>query len=187
MIVHSCVVDSGLQEFIDILDTRGCSLDPLLLPDLDYSTDLIAGQGTHVYKYADRDTLFFQCQISISNKPRNAMCARPDCTSDPKIVREHPSILVGGQLNVRTPRMSRNDLNFEVMEVVDVSSRLQAIENFNNQSIILPKPQKQIKNPEICFPFEALILFIGWLFIIAISGFLIIYLRCKRCRTYTIN
>ncbi|GMS82246.1 hypothetical protein PENTCL1PPCAC_4421, partial [Pristionchus entomophagus] len=33
----------------------------------------------HVYKYADRNQLFYQCQISISVKEPNAECARPQC------------------------------------------------------------------------------------------------------------
>uniref|UniRef100_A0A914Q8G6 ZP domain-containing protein n=1 Tax=Panagrolaimus davidi TaxID=227884 RepID=A0A914Q8G6_9BILA len=191
MIVHSCVVDSGLREFIDILDRRGCALDSLLLPDLEYSTDLIAGQQTQVYKYADRDTLFFQCQISISAKKHNSICPRPDCISSPiassseEESKRQPPIIVKEELNVRIPR--KIDYNFEVLEIVDVSSRLQAIENFGNETINLPKPQKQIKDPEICFPFAATFLFFGWLFIIAVSGFLIIYLRIKRSRAYIVN
>uniref|UniRef100_A0AC34GEN5 ZP domain-containing protein n=1 Tax=Panagrolaimus sp. ES5 TaxID=591445 RepID=A0AC34GEN5_9BILA len=154
MIVHSCVVDSGLREFIDILDRRGCALDSMLLPNLEYSTDLIAGQQTQVYKYADRDTLFFQCQISISAKSHNSICPRPDCINPPLEAedekRKHQlPIIVNEQLNVRIPRKS-DVYYFEVLEIVDVSSRLQAIENFGNEIINLPKPQKQIKNPEIC-------------------------------------
>uniref|UniRef100_A0AC34GEW4 ZP domain-containing protein n=1 Tax=Panagrolaimus sp. ES5 TaxID=591445 RepID=A0AC34GEW4_9BILA len=154
MIVHSCVVDSGLREFIDILDRRGCALDSMLLTNLEYSTDLIAGQQTQVYKYADRDTLFFQCQISISAKSHNSICPRPDCINPPSEAedekRKHQlPIIVNEQLNVRIPRKS-NVYDFEVLEIVDVSSRLQAIENFGNETINLPKPQKQIKNPEIC-------------------------------------
>ncbi|GMT13488.1 hypothetical protein PFISCL1PPCAC_4785, partial [Pristionchus fissidentatus] len=33
----------------------------------------------HVYKYADRNQLFYQCQISISVKEPNQECARPQC------------------------------------------------------------------------------------------------------------
>lgn len=42
----------------------------------------MAGQEAHVYKYADRSTLFFECQISITIKEPNSQCARPQC-SDP--------------------------------------------------------------------------------------------------------
>lgn len=37
-------------------------------------------QEAHVYKYADRSQLFYQCQISITIKEPNAECPRPQCT-----------------------------------------------------------------------------------------------------------
>lgn len=40
----------------------------------------MAGQEAHVYKYADRSTLFYQCQISITIKEPNSECARPQCS-----------------------------------------------------------------------------------------------------------
>lgn len=42
--------------------------------------DLMAGQEAHVYKYADRSQLFYQCQISITIKEPNSECARPQCS-----------------------------------------------------------------------------------------------------------
>lgn len=40
----------------------------------------MAGQEAHVYKYADRSQLFYQCQISIAIKEPNSECARPQCS-----------------------------------------------------------------------------------------------------------
>lgn len=40
----------------------------------------MAGQEAHVYKYADRSQLFYQCQISITIKEPNTDCPRPQCT-----------------------------------------------------------------------------------------------------------
>lgn len=39
----------------------------------------MAGQEAHVYKYADRSQLFYQCQISITIKEPNSECQRPQC------------------------------------------------------------------------------------------------------------
>lgn len=39
----------------------------------------MAGQEAHVYKYADRSQLFYQCQITITIKEPNAECERPKC------------------------------------------------------------------------------------------------------------
>lgn len=41
--------------------------------------DLMAGQEAHVYKYADRSELYYQCQISITVKEPNSECPRPQC------------------------------------------------------------------------------------------------------------
>ncbi|VDD92646.1 unnamed protein product [Enterobius vermicularis] len=78
-VVHSCFVDDGNGDQIEILNADGCALDKYLLNNLEYPTDLMAGQEAHVYKYADRSQLFYQCQISITIKEPNQECARPTC------------------------------------------------------------------------------------------------------------
>lgn len=78
-VVHSCTVDDGNGDTIQILNQEGCALDKFLLNNLEYPTDLMAGQEAHVYKYADRSQLFYQCQISITIKEPNSECARPKC------------------------------------------------------------------------------------------------------------
>lgn len=42
-------------------------------------SDLTAGQEAHVYKYADRTQLIYQCQITITVKEPNGGCTRPQC------------------------------------------------------------------------------------------------------------
>jgi hypothetical protein len=78
-VVHSCTVDDGNGDIVQILNEDGCALDRFLLNNLEYPTDLMAGQEAHVYKYADRAQLFYQCQISITIKEPNSECARPTC------------------------------------------------------------------------------------------------------------
>lgn len=72
MTVHSCFVDDGLGEKVDLVDADGCALDKFLLGNLEYPTDLMAGVAAHVFKYADRAQLYFQCQITILVKVRIA-------------------------------------------------------------------------------------------------------------------
>ncbi|VDN55478.1 unnamed protein product [Dracunculus medinensis] len=79
-LVHSCVVDDGNGDKVELLNADGCALDKYLLNNLEYPTDLMAGQEAHVYKYADRPQLFYQCQIAISIKEPNGECPRPQCT-----------------------------------------------------------------------------------------------------------
>ncbi|VDM37467.1 unnamed protein product [Toxocara canis] len=82
-VVHSCFVDDGNGDKVKILNEEGCALDKYLLNNLEYPTDLMAGQEAHVYKYADRSQLFYQCQIRITIKEPGAECERPKCT-DPQ-------------------------------------------------------------------------------------------------------
>ncbi|VDO40696.1 unnamed protein product [Onchocerca flexuosa] len=78
-LVHSCFVDDGNGDTVQILNEEGCALDKYLLNNLEYPSDLIAGQEAHVYKYADRPQLFYQCQITITIKEPNSECERPTC------------------------------------------------------------------------------------------------------------
>uniref|UniRef100_A0A915BVV8 ZP domain-containing protein n=1 Tax=Parascaris univalens TaxID=6257 RepID=A0A915BVV8_PARUN len=79
-VVHSCFVDDGNGDTVQLLNEEGCALDKYLLNNLEYPTDLMAGQEAHVYKYADRSQLFYQCQIRITIKEPNSECERPKCT-----------------------------------------------------------------------------------------------------------
>ena len=185
MFVHSCVVQDGYGQTVDILNNEGCAVDRILLNNLEYSSDLVAGQESHVYKYADRDTLFFQCQISLTVKEPNSLCYRPECR-EPSQLSDHPPVVVQEKLHVRHPRDSNNSIqNFEV---IDVSSELKAIEDFNNE---LPGSLRQTGSIEVCVsPF--------WIIVVGIwlSAYLIITLialgaylfRCKRRRrSYQVN
>ncbi|VDD89551.1 unnamed protein product [Enterobius vermicularis] len=79
MVVHTCFVDDGNGDLVNIINAEGCALDRYILNNLEYPTDLTAGQEAHVYKYADRSQLFYQCQITITIKEPNSDCPRPQC------------------------------------------------------------------------------------------------------------
>uniref|UniRef100_A0AC34Q6Y8 ZP domain-containing protein n=1 Tax=Panagrolaimus sp. JU765 TaxID=591449 RepID=A0AC34Q6Y8_9BILA len=73
--VHSCVVDDGqgLKQYL--LDEKGCPVDPLLLDEIDYKGDLEAGRDSYVFKFADKPTIFFSCQLRVEVKdPESGMC-----------------------------------------------------------------------------------------------------------------
>ena len=98
MRVHSCTVDDGAGDRIDLIDENGfltwiltrnllcrrfiihcyspfsCALDRYLLGNLEYVTDLMAGKEAHVFKYADRANLYFDCQIMITVKEPDQVC-----------------------------------------------------------------------------------------------------------------
>uniref|UniRef100_A0A914WMY4 ZP domain-containing protein n=2 Tax=Plectus sambesii TaxID=2011161 RepID=A0A914WMY4_9BILA len=79
MLVHSCFVDDGQGDRVDLLTAEGCGIDKNLLNNLEYPTDLMAGQEAHVFKYADRANLYFNCQITITIKEPNGACPLPVC------------------------------------------------------------------------------------------------------------
>ncbi|VDK44039.1 unnamed protein product, partial [Anisakis simplex] len=88
MRVHSCTVYDGQGgERIQVLDAQGCSVDKFVLIDLDYVDDLIAGQEAHVFKFADRPALYFNCQLELTLKDSTEGCARtrPHCNSQVEV------------------------------------------------------------------------------------------------------
>ncbi|VIO86991.1 Uncharacterized protein BM_BM9643 [Brugia malayi] len=85
MVVHSCFVDDGNGDRVQLIDEQGCAKDKYLLQNLEYVSDLMAGKEAHVYKYADRQSLFFDCQISVSVKePTQEYCSIPTCAEPPR-------------------------------------------------------------------------------------------------------
>uniref|UniRef100_A0A914HIU3 ZP domain-containing protein n=1 Tax=Globodera rostochiensis TaxID=31243 RepID=A0A914HIU3_GLORO len=83
MRVHSCTVSDGQGgEAVEVLDRRGCAVDGLLIRDLEYSGDLSAGQSASVFKFADKPTLHFNCQIELTQRDSaasNCSMNRPKC------------------------------------------------------------------------------------------------------------
>jgi len=70
MLVHSCYVDNGFGDRVDILDENGCGVDAVLLatPEYEQYSLRLATKSYHVFKYADRPVLQFQCQVTLCLK-----------------------------------------------------------------------------------------------------------------------
>ncbi|CEF59485.1 Zona pellucida domain-containing protein [Strongyloides ratti] len=82
MLIHSCSVDDGNGNKIEIINKNGCSVDKTLINNIEYTSDFVGGQLSNVYKYADRPQMYYQCQISINIKELYQSCPRPNCTTD---------------------------------------------------------------------------------------------------------
>ncbi|VDP05833.1 unnamed protein product [Heligmosomoides polygyrus] len=68
MTVHSCTADDGQGSGQQLIDDKGCSLDSFLLDNLEYGSDMMVGQKAHVFKFADKPTIFFSCLIRLEFK-----------------------------------------------------------------------------------------------------------------------
>lgn len=74
MTVHTCFVADGEGQKILIIDSNGCALDRYLLGNLEYITDLMAGRESHVFKYADKPNVYFNCQVRLELKDPTLQC-----------------------------------------------------------------------------------------------------------------
>ena len=81
MNVYSCFVDDTNGDQVELVNDQGCASDLYLINNPEYLGDLMAGVEAHVFKYADRADLYFQCQIAILVKEPNTECPRPACGS----------------------------------------------------------------------------------------------------------
>ncbi|KAL3074452.1 hypothetical protein niasHS_015282 [Heterodera schachtii] len=85
MTVHSCFADDGNGDKVQLIDEKGCARDKYLLQNLEYVSDLMVGKEAHVYKYADRQNIYFDCKISLSVKePFCQFCPVPNCADPPR-------------------------------------------------------------------------------------------------------
>lgn len=85
MTVHSCTVDDGNGDKVELINEDGCAKDKYLLQNLDYVSDLMVGKEAHVYKYADKQSMFFDCQITLTIKePGQQYCDVPNCPDPPR-------------------------------------------------------------------------------------------------------
>jgi hypothetical protein len=127
MYVYSCfVVDPTGQDRLDLIDETGCATDKYLMGNIEYPSDLMGVKEVHVFKYADRPALFFQCQIRITVKEPNQECERPQCAE--------PLGAGDGNPSSRRKRAVRH-LREPPAAVVDVGSHLEALDLDDNQPL----------------------------------------------------
>uniref|UniRef100_A0A914KV11 ZP domain-containing protein n=1 Tax=Meloidogyne incognita TaxID=6306 RepID=A0A914KV11_MELIC len=145
MRVHSCTVSDGQGgEPVEVIDKKGCGVDALLLRDLEYTDDLTAGQSAFVFKFADKPTLHFNCQIELTLREEwsNNGCEpnRPKCS--PASTYQYTQQLQ--QLETTTKILSKYGLQYD-----SSNSEVQEV-NEENSKINLPsKTTETTKTPSI--------------------------------------
>jgi hypothetical protein len=135
MFVYSCfVVDPAGGDRLDLIDEAGCATDRYLMGNIEYPSDLMGIKEVHVFKYADRPALFFQCQINIAVKEPNAECIRPVC-AEPGGSGDGSG---SGTANRSGARGKRSAMALPGAENVDVSSGVEILD-IDERNAILPE------------------------------------------------
>ncbi|CAP31384.2 Protein CBG12399 [Caenorhabditis briggsae] len=69
ILIHSCFADDGHGNKFELVDDRGCSTDPFLLPQIEYESGAISAYtNAQVFKYADKVQLYFTCTVQLCYK-----------------------------------------------------------------------------------------------------------------------
>ncbi|CAD5231963.1 unnamed protein product [Bursaphelenchus xylophilus] len=81
--VHSCEVDDGHGNMQKLLDYNGCPVDKALLGKINYVSDLEADKKGLVFKFADKPTVYFSCQLRLEVKnDYSEQCSRTSDSCD---------------------------------------------------------------------------------------------------------
>ncbi|EJD74643.1 hypothetical protein LOAG_11778, partial [Loa loa] len=74
ILINNCYVTDGFGKRSEVIDSNGCSVDPILITGIRYSADLQRAYGeSMVFKFADRPGVWFFCQIQMCMK-KEGMC-----------------------------------------------------------------------------------------------------------------
>jgi len=117
----------------------------------------MAGQEAHVYKYADRSQLFYQCQISITIKEPNSECARPQCAEPTGFGAQKVGggaaggAAAGGAAATGRPapaqlRLLKREAGFDQFDTLDVRAELNALD-ISNEDANLPSSLRYRAEP----------------------------------------
>uniref|UniRef100_A0A915CAA9 ZP domain-containing protein n=1 Tax=Parascaris univalens TaxID=6257 RepID=A0A915CAA9_PARUN len=84
ILINNCYVTDGFGKRADVVDSKGCAVDPILITGIRYSPDLQRAYAeSQVFKFADRPGVWFFCQIQMCMK-KAGMCdgiTPPTCAS----------------------------------------------------------------------------------------------------------
>ncbi|VBB32461.1 unnamed protein product [Acanthocheilonema viteae] len=74
ILINNCYVTDGFGKRTEVIDSNGCSIDPILISGIRYSADLQRAYGeSMVFKFADRPGVWFFCEIQMCMK-KEGMC-----------------------------------------------------------------------------------------------------------------
>ncbi|CAB3408260.1 unnamed protein product [Caenorhabditis bovis] len=89
VLINNCYVTDGFGKKSDVIDERGCPIDPILITGIRYSADLQRAYAeSSVFKFADKPGVWFFCQVKMCMK-KHGMCdgiTPPSCGSVSKLL-----------------------------------------------------------------------------------------------------
>ncbi|KRY01407.1 Cuticlin-1, partial [Trichinella pseudospiralis] len=178
MTVHSCSVEDGQGRRVLLLDENGCPQDKYLMANLNYPTDLAAQVDSMVFKFADKPSLFFQCQIRLSLKT-DGECKRTsdDCNTLKKMKREIFAGKKGENIDVFSDTMVVLDVDDGYATLEDLK-KLQALRNSNMHDTIVTEAENGVCLSSISF--GILVSIVGLLLLTSISASVMVCLRRDR-------
>ena len=74
VLINNCYVTDGFGKKSDVIDDKGCVIDPILITGIRYSSDLQRAYAeSSVFKFADKPGVWFFCQVQMCMK-KHGMC-----------------------------------------------------------------------------------------------------------------
>ncbi|ULU10392.1 hypothetical protein L3Y34_014588 [Caenorhabditis briggsae] len=89
VLINNCYVTDGFGKKSDVIDDKGCPIDPILITGIRYSSDLQRAYAeSSVFKFADKPGVWFFCQVQMCMK-KHGMCdgiTPPSCGSMSRLI-----------------------------------------------------------------------------------------------------
>ncbi|VDN05081.1 unnamed protein product [Thelazia callipaeda] len=133
-LVHSCFVNDGRGTRFDLLDLDGCTLDPVIQPDVQYDSDLTrAVAETLGYKFSDTSIMNYQCVVELCKKATGECegLTPPSCANFKRLRRG----LRASTLNTSLRRKSREISEIRNIHRMDLVATLSMLDNIEESSI----------------------------------------------------
>ncbi|CAJ0585613.1 unnamed protein product, partial [Mesorhabditis spiculigera] len=175
--VHSCYVEDGKGDRQLLIDEKGCSVDTDVIPNPTYSSSsLLAQVDAFVFKFPDRETLDFQCSMSL--------CTHTDNSCDgltPPVCGGTSVSRVRRQTTNSTRRTPEWTLHSPTLTVVDIDNNM---DRTSPSAWALPPPA--VAPSELCLSIGAFgVLISASTFLATISiGAIIAFIFYRKQTTY---
>ncbi|WKX91496.1 hypothetical protein Q1695_009938 [Nippostrongylus brasiliensis] len=116
ILINNCYVTDGFGKKADVINDKGCPVDPILITGIRYSADLQRAYAeSSVFKFADKPGVWFFCQIQMCMK-KAGMCQG---ISPPACATTAPAIESGEEAGGEAPEETEETKPSQVIEEVD--------------------------------------------------------------------